>query len=86
MDKMLLRQPYLLVGRCTKILNPGTKDAAYMIRIRRNAKYVVGLGKEVAETDVEEGMRIGVKRLIIYFLSLIILDQSIQLNYLYHQK
>jgi len=61
-DAQLLKQNPLLVGRCTKIINKGKKDASYMIRVRRNAKYVVGLGKEVSPTDVEEGMRIGVER------------------------
>ena len=58
----MLKENPLLVGRCTKIINKGKKNASYMIRIRRNAKYVVGLGKEISPTDIEEGMRIGVER------------------------
>ena len=33
-----------------------------MINIKQMAKYVVGLGQNVADTDVEEGMRVGVDR------------------------
>merc|ERR1712159_744412 len=62
-DKQAVQeQQPLQVARCTKIINPGTDDAQYMIRVRRNAKYVVGLGKDVAPTDIEESMRIGVDR------------------------
>jgi 26S proteasome regulatory subunit T1 len=59
-DAQLLKSPYYLIGRCTKIMNKGEKDEMYMVRAGRSGKYVVGLGKEVAPTDVEEGMRIGV--------------------------
>ncbi|KAI5449409.1 26S proteasome regulatory subunit 7 [Naganishia albida] len=34
----------------------------YVINIRQHAKYVVGLDENVAPTDVEEGMRVGVDR------------------------
>ena len=50
------------VARCTKIINPRTDNAKYMINIKQMAKYVVGLGEKVADTDVEEGMRVGVDR------------------------
>ena len=30
--------------------------------IRQIAKFVVGLGKEMSKSDVEEGMRVGVER------------------------
>jgi 26S proteasome regulatory subunit T1 len=33
-----------------------------MINIKQMAKYVVGLGEKVADTDIEEGMRVGVDR------------------------
>jgi len=33
-----------------------------MITLKQIAKYVVGLAKELAPTDVEEGMRVGVER------------------------
>ena len=52
----------LQVARCTKIINPRTDNAKYMINIKQMAKYVVGLGEKVADTDVEEGMRVGVDR------------------------
>lgn len=58
---MQMEQP-LQVARCTKIINPGTEEAKYMISIKQMAKFVVGLGEKVAATDVEEGMRVGVER------------------------
>ncbi|CAG9316294.1 unnamed protein product [Blepharisma stoltei] len=62
-DKMIMQmeQP-LQVARCTKIINPGTNEAKYMISIKQLAKFVVGLGEKVAATDIEEGMRVGVDR------------------------
>ncbi|CAG9329325.1 unnamed protein product [Blepharisma stoltei] len=62
-DKMMMQmeQP-LQVARCTKIINPGTNEAKYMISIKQLAKFVVGLGEKVAATDIEEGMRVGVDR------------------------
>jgi len=62
-DKQMMQgeQP-LQVARCTKIVNPGTEDAKYMINVRQIAKYVVGLGERVSPTDIEEGMRVGVDR------------------------
>ncbi|KAF4700468.1 26S protease regulatory subunit 7, partial [Perkinsus olseni] len=47
---------------CTKILNPGTDDAKYVINVRQIAKFVVGLAQHVSPTDIEEGMRVGVDR------------------------
>lgn len=47
------------VSRCTKIINPNTDDAKYVINIKQIAKFVVGLGDKVAPTDIEEGMRVG---------------------------
>ncbi len=32
------------VARCTKIIDPGTDDAKYVINIKQIAKFVVGLG------------------------------------------
>lgn len=52
----------LQVARCTKIINPNTDDAKYMINIKQIAKFVVGLGDKVSPTDIEEGMRVGVDR------------------------
>jgi 26S proteasome regulatory subunit T1 len=60
-DKQLIKEKPLMVARCTKIINPGTEEAQYLIHIRQMAKYVVGLGEKVAPTDVEEGMRVGVE-------------------------
>ena len=37
-------------------------DYKYMITIKQIAKFVVGLGKKISPTDVEEGMRVGVDR------------------------
>ncbi|OMJ92017.1 hypothetical protein SteCoe_5335 [Stentor coeruleus] len=62
-DKMMMQMEHpLQVARCTKIINPRTDDAKYMISIKQMAKFVVGLGEKVAATDVEEGMRVGVDR------------------------
>src|SRR5690348_16583159 len=56
---MMQSEQPLQVARCTKIINPGTEDAKYMINVRQIAKYVVGLGERVSPTDIEEGMRVG---------------------------
>ena len=62
-DKQMMREEQpLQVARCNKIINPGTDDAKYVINVRQYAKFVVGLGKDVSPTDIEEGMRIGVDR------------------------
>jgi ATP-dependent 26S proteasome regulatory subunit len=50
------------VARCTKIINPNTEEAKYVINVKQIAKFVVGLGEKVAPTDIEEGMRVGVDR------------------------
>ena len=55
-----LRAPQ--VARCTKIINPNTDDAKYVINVKQIAKFVVGLGDRVAPADIEEGMRVGVDR------------------------
>nr|ADD38563.1 26S protease regulatory subunit 7 [Lepeophtheirus salmonis] len=52
----------LQVARCTKIINPNTDDAKYMINVKQFAKFVVDLHDTVAPTDIEEGMRVGVDR------------------------
>uniref|UniRef100_A0A0G4GPF9 AAA+ ATPase domain-containing protein n=1 Tax=Chromera velia CCMP2878 TaxID=1169474 RepID=A0A0G4GPF9_9ALVE len=62
-DKQMMQEEQpLQVARCTKIINPGTDDAKYVINLKQVAKFVVGLGQKVAPTDVEEGMRVGVDR------------------------
>jgi 26S proteasome regulatory subunit T1 len=63
MDKQMMKQEHpLQVGRCTKILNPGTAEAKYIVHFKQYGKYVVGLDKELAPTDIEEGMRVGCQR------------------------
>jgi len=54
------RELPLQVARCTKIIDAGTDDARYIIKIREFAKFVVGLGEKLSAQDVEEGMRVGV--------------------------
>ena len=61
-DKQLMGEQPLQVARCTKIINPRTEEAKYMITIKQIAKFVVALGDKVAPTDIEEGMRVGVDR------------------------
>uniref|UniRef100_A0A8C4QZG1 26S proteasome regulatory subunit 7 n=1 Tax=Eptatretus burgeri TaxID=7764 RepID=A0A8C4QZG1_EPTBU len=62
-DKQTLQseQP-LQVARCTKIINAEGEDAKYIINVKQFAKFVVDLGDQVAPTDIEEGMRVGVDR------------------------
>lgn len=60
-QRMQEEQP-LQVARCTKIINPNTDDAKYVISIKQIAKFVVALGDKVSPTDIEEGMRVGVDR------------------------
>lgn len=62
-DKQMIQEEQpLQVARCTKIINPGTEDARYVINLKQIAKFVVGLGEDVSPTDIEEGMRVGVDR------------------------
>lgn len=61
-DKMLLSEKPLSVAMCTKIIDKDTPNPKYLINLRQIAKFVVGLGKEVSRSDVEEGMRVGVDR------------------------
>eukprot|EP00761_Pharyngomonas_kirbyi_P011782 gb/GECH01011808.1/.p1 GENE.gb/GECH01011808.1/~~gb/GECH01011808.1/.p1 ORF type:complete len:430 (+),score=119.35 gb/GECH01011808.1/:1-1290(+) len=64
-DKQMMHseQP-LQVARCTKIIEPESEseEKQYLINVRQIAKFVVGLGEEVAPTDIEEAMRVGVDR------------------------
>ena len=60
MDR-LVSQP-LQVARCTKIINADSDDPKYIINVKQFAKFVVDLGDQVAPTDIEEGMRVGVDR------------------------
>ncbi|GAM28803.1 hypothetical protein SAMD00019534_119790 [Acytostelium subglobosum LB1] len=52
-------EPPLQVARCTKIINPGTPNAKYIIAVKQIAKFVVALGDKLSPTDVEEGIRVG---------------------------
>ncbi|RKP00451.1 hypothetical protein CXG81DRAFT_13216 [Caulochytrium protostelioides] len=53
----------LQVARCTKIIPPVADGAQpYVIHVKQMAKYVVDLADNVAPTDIEEGMRVGVDR------------------------
>lgn len=62
-DKQMQQEEQpLQVARCTKIINPNTDEAKYVINVKQIAKFVVGLGDKVAPTDIEEGMRVGVDR------------------------
>ncbi|KAF9680903.1 hypothetical protein SADUNF_Sadunf06G0170100 [Salix dunnii] len=62
-DKQMMQEEQpLQVARCTKIINPNTEDAKYVINVKQIAKFVVGLGDKVSPTDIEEGMRVGVDR------------------------
>ena len=58
-QEMMKREETLMVGRCIQIINPGTADTKYVVSFKHIGKYVVGLDKALAPTDVEEGMRVG---------------------------
>ncbi|XP_055354037.1 26S proteasome regulatory subunit 7 [Paramacrobiotus metropolitanus] len=62
-DKQILQteQP-LQVARCTKIIQRENDENHYIINVKQFAKFVVDLGDQVAPTDIEEGMRVGVDR------------------------
>ena len=47
------------VARCTKIIDADTEHPKFMIHVKQFAKFVVNLHKNLAPTDVEEGMRVG---------------------------
>ena len=62
-DKRILHQEQpLQVARCTKIINPDSDEPKYIINVKQFAKFVVDLAENVAPTDIEEGMRVGVDR------------------------
>uniref|UniRef100_A0A2I3HRZ3 26S proteasome regulatory subunit 7 n=1 Tax=Nomascus leucogenys TaxID=61853 RepID=A0A2I3HRZ3_NOMLE len=62
-DKQTLqsKQP-LQVARCTKIINADSEDPKYIVNVKRFAKFVMDFSDQVAPTDIEEGMRVGVDR------------------------
>ena len=47
------------VARCTKIIDGDSDHPKYVIHVKQFAKFVVNLHKNLAPTDVEEGMRVG---------------------------
>ena len=57
-DKQGLKEDSLMIGRITKILDPNTDHTRYIVRIRRQSKFLVELKEELSPTDVEEGMRV----------------------------
>jgi len=62
-DKQTLQsQQPLQVARCTKIIDPTSDNPKYIINVKQYAKFVVELSDNVAPTDIEEGMRVGVDR------------------------
>uniref|UniRef100_A0A914MBB3 26S proteasome regulatory subunit 7 n=1 Tax=Meloidogyne incognita TaxID=6306 RepID=A0A914MBB3_MELIC len=62
-DKHAIAQEQpLQVARCTKIIKTEGQDPRYMINVKQFAKFVVDLASQVAPTDIEEGMRVGVDR------------------------
>lgn len=54
-----LRLFLLQVARCTKIIDADSDHPKYVIHVKQFAKFVVNLHKNLAPTDVEEGMRVG---------------------------
>ena len=50
--QMMQEQQPLLVARCTKIINPGSDEAKYIISLRQIAKFVVGLGEKVLGSSI----------------------------------
>ncbi|XP_003384324.1 PREDICTED: 26S protease regulatory subunit 7 [Amphimedon queenslandica] len=62
-DKQALQsEEPLQVARCTKIIDADTDHPKYVIHVKQFAKFVVNLHKNLAPTDIEEGMRVGVDR------------------------
>lgn len=47
------------MARCTKIIDADSEHPKYVIHVKQFAKFVVNLHKNLAPTDVEEGMRVG---------------------------
>jgi 26S proteasome regulatory subunit T1 len=58
---MLANQEPYNVAHCEKAL-PADEKPRYLISISHVAKFVVGLGKSVAPSDITEGSRVGVDR------------------------
>lgn len=58
-SELLFSFPPPQVARCTKIIDADTEHPKFMIHVKQFAKFVVNLHKNLAPTDVEEGMRVG---------------------------
>uniref|UniRef100_A0A7S1KM91 AAA+ ATPase domain-containing protein n=1 Tax=Percolomonas cosmopolitus TaxID=63605 RepID=A0A7S1KM91_9EUKA len=56
-NALMKKESALKVAKCTKIM----EDEKYMIRVPQEGKYVVGLHKTLAPTDVEEDSRVGIE-------------------------
>lgn len=54
------------MARCTKIINADSDDPKYIINVKQFAKFVVDLADSVAPTDIEEGMRVGYVKYLVY--------------------
>lgn len=62
-DALLLAEHPLHVAICTKILNKDVpENRKYFITLKQIAKFIVSLDKDVAPSDIEEGVRVGVER------------------------
>lgn len=61
-DRMVIQtEPALRVGHCISIISKAPHPR-YIVNFEHEGRYVVGLGKEVAPTDIEEGMRVACQR------------------------
>ncbi|RVW77065.1 26S proteasome regulatory subunit 7B [Vitis vinifera] len=60
---MMQNEKSLRVARCTRIINPNSENPQYMIDVKPTATYVVELGANVSQTDIDEGMRVGIDRI-----------------------
>ncbi len=54
------------MARCTKIIDADTEQPKYVIHVKQFAKFVVNLHKNLAPTDIEEGMRVGYVKYLLY--------------------
>lgn len=58
-DKRRVQEEQTLqVARCTKIIER-PEEKQYVINVKQIGKFVVGLGKKVSPSDIEEGIRVG---------------------------
>ena len=53
-DQKLMQEKPLHVAVCTKIIDPNTASPKYFINLKQIAKFVVGLGKNVAPSDIDD--------------------------------